>query len=147
MSPKYAARTSVPIERSAAEVERVLRKYGAVQFARGWRPNDAVLSFVMGGREVRFILPLPTIDEYYGKYTQKQSEAMHAQEHRRCWRALALIVKAKLEAVESGVVSFEVEFLPHFVLPTGATVGDTVAPQLVRALDGGPAPRLLGGGT
>jgi hypothetical protein len=36
----------------------------------------------------------------------------------RRWRALLLMIKAKVEAVESGVVTFEDEWLAHFVLPS-----------------------------
>jgi hypothetical protein len=40
------------------------------------------------------------------------------------------VVKAKFEAVESGISAFEEEFLANVVVPGGKTVGQTVIPQL-----------------
>jgi len=34
---RYAEGTSVPADRSRAEIERTLTRYGADQFAYGWR--------------------------------------------------------------------------------------------------------------
>lgn len=63
--------------------------------------------------------------------------------NRQRWRALALVIKAKLEAVETGIVSFEQEFLPHLVLPNGGTVHEWLAPQMEAVYDKGVMPRLL----
>ena len=54
-----------------------------------------------------------------------------------------MVIKAKLEAVESGIVTFEQEFLAHLVLPDGATVGDRVLPELENTLNGAEMPKLL----
>ena len=65
---------------------------------------------------------------------------------RQRWRALALIVKAKLEAVESGIFgedTFQKEFMGHIVLPDGSTVGDTVLPMINIAYETGKMPKLL----
>jgi hypothetical protein len=55
---------------------------------------------------------------------------MWEQACRQRWRALNLVVKAKLEAVESGIATFEDEFLAYTMLPGGATVGQWLTPQL-----------------
>jgi hypothetical protein len=55
----YAEETSVPVERSRAEIEHLLRKYGADQFASGWSGDRAMIQFRAEGRTVRFVLPLP----------------------------------------------------------------------------------------
>ena len=70
------------------------------------------------------------------------NEAFEA-EMRRVWRALALVIKAKFEAVSSGIVSYEQEFLPFFVLPGGATVAEIMIPQLEIAYRTGKMPALL----
>ena len=49
---------------------------------------------------------------------------------RKRWRALLLIIRAKLEAVESGITTLESEFLANIVLPDGGTVGQWLAPQI-----------------
>ena len=48
---------------------------------------------------------------------------------RQRWRALNLAIKAKLEAVESGIVTFDQEFLAHIVGPSGQTVKPLIALQ------------------
>lgn len=53
-----------------------------------------------------------------------------------------LCLKAKLEAVESGITSFEAEFLAHFVIPGGGTFGEYAIPQLEEASKSGSMPTL-----
>jgi hypothetical protein len=159
----FAEKTSVPVERSRAEIEGLLVKYGASHFASGWKPGAAVIQFTIarpeGPRLVRFELPLPdakdkSITHYKGRYgyeyersASAAAEAL-AQETRRRWRALALVIKAKLEAVETGIVLFDDEFLAHFVMPNGATFGKWIAPRLEAAYRSGEMPMLaLPGGT
>lgn len=62
---------------------------------------------------------------------------------RQRWRALALVIKAKLEAVESGITTFEEEFLAHIVMPDGMTVGNHVRPTIQAWYSGGQMRPLL----
>ena len=137
----YAEGTSVPIDRSKAEVERLLTRYGATSFASGWSNDVATLLFEAKGRRIRFELPMPDAKRW-------SSEDKRAQEARRRWRCLALVIKAKLEAVESGIVEFEQEFLAHIVVPgTRETFGAWAAPQIAAAYERGLGmPPLLGTG-
>ena len=73
----------------------------------------------MNGRGVKFILPYPKLSHF-------RYQAAHDQAVRQRWRALFLVIKAKLEAVESEIVLFEDEFLPHFILPGGMTVAEKI---------------------
>jgi hypothetical protein len=149
----YASNTSVSTERSKAEIERLLTRYGATRFGAGWDETGATILFEVHGRRVRFHLPLP--DPKAREYThtpgrgslRSTEEARQSWEQgcRSRWRALVLIVKAKLEAVESGVVTFESEFLAHFVTSTGRTIGETLEPVLEAALHG-KLPPMLGMG-
>ena len=41
--------------------------------------------------------------------------------------------KAKLEAVESGIATFEEEFMAHIVMPNGKTVGEMALPLIESA--------------
>lgn len=156
----YAEGTSVPVERSRAEIEQVLSRYGASSFVSGWDQHRAVLGFTCKDRQVRFVLPLPKKDDerfthrkdkgwaYARKRTEADAKKLYEQECRRLWRALALTVKAKLEAVQSGIATFDQEFLAHIVLPGGRTVGDMAIPQLADAYETGAASSLplLGSG-
>jgi hypothetical protein len=147
---RYAAATEVSSDKSRAEIERTLTRYGAKQFMYGWDEGRAIVGFIASGRQVRFVLPLPDRDakEFTRTPTGKarvQSQVIAAYEQavRQRWRALALVIKAKLEAVETGIVTFDAEFLAHLVLPNGQTVGDSVIPAVDEAYQTGVTPQLL----
>lgn len=149
---RYAEGTTVPVDRSRAEVERILSRYGASSFAYGWQQNRIMIMFEAHQRRVRFDLTMPEEDdqefwETPAGYDRSASAAHKAweQETRRRWRALALVIKAKLEAIESGLVTFEEEFMAHIVLPNNMTVGQWVGPQLERTYSSGELPALLPG--
>lgn len=153
MVSRYAESTSVSTESSRAEIERTLRRYGASSFAYGWEADTAQIMFVADGRRVRFVLPLP--DRGAREFTHTptrgtprssaQAEAAWEQACRQRWRALALVIKAKLEAVEAGITSFEDEFLAHIMLPSGGTVGEWMRPQLEATYASNTMPALLPG--
>lgn len=148
---RYAAQTSVDSSTSRAEIERTLTRYGADRFIYGWEDERAVVGFTMKDRQVRFYLPLPdrnsrkfTHTEHQGKLRSPDSHAKaYEQAVRQSWRALALVIKAKLEAVESGITEFEDEFMAHITLPDGRSVGDFMKPQIEQAYLSGTMPKLL----
>lgn len=152
----YASNTDVSSDRSRAEIERTLSRYGADEFAYATRRDMAVIQFAAEGRTIRFTVPLPDRESHDFTHTPvrgtrrspAQIEAAYEQAVRQRWRALALVVKAKLEAVESGIVTFEQEFLPHILVPgQNGTVYDQVRPALAVAYETGrPAVLLLEGG-
>lgn len=158
MVSSFAKGTEVPVARSRSEIESLLTKYGASSFASGWTGNDATIMFEVKGRRVRFDLPLPdesdklfaTVKRGGSRFTATPIQRVTARdaEHRRRWRALALVIKAKLEAVATGITSFEEEFLAHIVVPGGKTFGQWALPQIARAYETGVAmPPLLGSGS
>lgn len=65
----FAENTSVPVERSKAEIETMLTRYGADQFVSGWAESEARIQFRANGRYVRFVLPIPKRDE--GRFTRQ----------------------------------------------------------------------------
>lgn len=143
---RYAERTSVSVERSRDEIEQTLARYGAEQFMYGWNRDGALIAFVVAipsgqRRHVRFTLPLPSRDERRfthhasGARTSAAAEKQWEQACRQRWRALLLVVKAKLEAVESGIATFEDEFLAYTMLPEGQTVSEWLLPQMAAAYD------------
>lgn len=148
---RYAADTQVASDRSRAEIERTLRRYGASAFAYGWQENTAQIMFEMASRRIKFSLPLPDpdADEFrltpsrkWERSPQQQEEA-YEQAVRQRWRALALVIKAKLEAVEAGISTVEDEFLAHVALPAGGTVGEWLRPRLDEVYATGQMPALL----
>jgi hypothetical protein len=145
---QYAADTSVTPDRSRAEIERTLERYGATGFMYGWNGERAMLAFEMKGRRVQFAVPLPPkasfrITPTGRKRTESAAQTAYEQATRQRWRALALVIKAKLEAVESGITTFEDEFLAHILLPNGGTVGDWMKPQIEQVYLTGTMPPLL----
>lgn len=148
---KYAASTDVTADRSRAEIEKVLSRYGARSFMYGWDEGRAILGFVANDRQVRFELPMPDrasrefthTPSRGNRRTETEAEKAYDQAVRQRWRALALVVKAKLEAVQAGIVSFDEEFLAHFVLPGGGTVAEYVIPRVDEAYVTGHMGELL----
>jgi hypothetical protein len=154
MAGQYASGTSVSQQASINEIEKTLGRYGARGF--GYVRDDdrraAVIAFKAHGRQIRFVLPLPDPSNPEFARTTTGRERSPAETHnaylaevRRSWRAMALAIKAKLEVVASGIVTFEEEFASHVVLPDGSTVGEWLEPQIAEAYATGHMPELLPG--
>ncbi|MEM9670860.1 MAG: hypothetical protein AAF950_18280 [Pseudomonadota bacterium] len=110
----------------------------------------AILGFTMNERAVRLSIPMPDrrSDEIAktpgGENRSEQAvEAAYDQAVRQVWRAVLLIVKSKLEAIESGIVSFDEKFMPHIVMPDGKTMRETILQDMRRSLSEGSAPPML----
>lgn len=148
---RYASETSVSCESSRGEIERTLSRYGATSFMYGINPREAMIGFEANKRQIIFHLPLPDRDSIEFKETRVRrhdrspEEALKAWEQacQQRWRALALAIKAKLEAVECGITTFEEEFLAHIVLPRGGTVAQYILPRIAEAYETGQLPPLL----
>jgi hypothetical protein len=149
--PTYAARTEVGADRSKQEIERTLTRYGADSFMYGWSGDAAQVAFRMKGRRIQFRLALPPQSEFVytpsrqWKRSQKDMLAAWDQACRQRWRALALVIKAKLEAIEAGITDFESEFLAQTLLPDGQTVAEYVGPQVDESYRTGRMPDVLPG--
>lgn len=151
---RYAEKTSVPIERSEAEIRGLVARYGARRYMSGTDEDIglSVIQFEMHDRRVQFRLQLPRPDDRQFQTTESgrartpaQARSAYDQECRRLWRALVLTIKSKLESVESGIESFEEAFLPQIVLPGGTTFGQFAIPQIAHVYESGELPALLPG--
>jgi hypothetical protein len=145
---QYAKETDVSCAKSRMDIESTLQRYGADQFAYAAAPGKAMIGFTMHGRQVRFILPLPKIDDFrltdLGRArTEKSQQDAWEQACRQRWRALLLVIKAKLEATECGISTFESEFMANIVLPDGRTAGEFMLPQITAAYERGTMPAML----
>jgi hypothetical protein len=149
--PQYAKETTVSKDRSLAEIEQILTRYGASGFAYGWSGNDAMVGFTVSNRMIRLIVPLPDRNSkqfthtpgHNMQRTKAQAQQAYEQAVRQRWRALTLYVKATLEAVEAGIVTFDDAFLAYTALPNGGTVGQWMQPQIDDVYRTGTMPRLL----
>lgn len=150
---RFAQDTSVSVEKSRAEIEGLLTRYGATSFMAGVNQVEAVIAFEMKDRKIMFRLPVP--DRAARRFThtpgrdlpRRPEEAIREWEQacRSRWRALALAIKAKLEAVEIGITTFEDEFMAHIMMPDGLTVGDHMRPRITDAYASGNVTPLLPG--
>ena len=151
----FASDTSVNVERSQGEIERVLARYGATHFMRGWAGDQASIAFTIANRSIRFMLPLPSRDDEQfaatptGRRRRNPAASLQAWEQacRSRWRALLLVIRAKLEAVETGISTIEDEFLAWTIIPggRGRTVGEQIRPLIEEMVQTGKAvPLQLG---
>lgn len=146
----YAQGTSVPTFRSRNELEVLLKRHGAEGFGYAWKDKDVAIQFQFKGRLILYRLPMPDRADEEFTHTKtglrRSLDSAHRaweQAERRIWRALLLVVRAKLEAIESGISTFEEEFMAWTALPDGSTVGDWMEPQLQRIEQSGQMPALL----
>jgi hypothetical protein len=140
MARRYAESTSVPVDRSKAELEKLLQAHGANQvgIATDYATRGAIVTFRLADRHVR--LRVPEIPKDARKADQLE---------RANWRRVVLICKAKLEIIADGFSSLEREFLSDILLPNGMTVHEALSKQLGDSYRTGKMPPLLppaGGG-
>lgn len=160
---EFAEDTSVSVPKSKAAIEDLLASHGAEGFQTGWQGSTAtdpgwdVIGFLWKGKQIRFRIDRPKAQwvevdpkdptkkvtrtapwamETRSNWRMKTGNALVAaidQKNRQRWRLLYLVVKAKLEAVQSGVVVFEEEFMPFIVTASGQTIGEYILPRLAAA--------------
>jgi hypothetical protein len=150
--PRYAADTTVDVSKSRAEIEALLTKYGATEFSTGWRPGEAMVQFRLKDLTIRFVLPIPERSDakyrrvkrrgYWTAATENQIDRAWEQDKRQRWRALALVVKAKLEAVECGISTLTHEFLAFIVLPNDQQFGVWFTDNFLPSIQAGQMPQL-----
>lgn len=159
MPGRYAAQTSVSSENTRLEIERTLRRYGADQFMSGWQNNSAIVGFRINERMFRISVPLPDPDADSFRYTrggnqfsdfkkersQRSRDNMYEQVVRTRWRALLLVLKATLEAVDVGIFTLEEALVAHTLLPNNQTVAEWAEPQIEAIYESRGMPEVLPG--
>ncbi len=142
----YAESTTVPFEKSIAEIIGLVRKAGADQIGQMESRTAFTLQFKMAERMARFRVQFPD-QAAIERLTGPRSDPAKVEEQwrRQRGRALLLVIKAKLESVESGVETFEQAFLSNVVLADGKTVYERVAePIALEYRTAAPSVLLLG---
>jgi hypothetical protein len=122
----YAQRTEVAVSKTRAEIETLLERAKAKQYgtAVDYDLRTARVQFRLHDRIVRFTITLPDRQRLGRRYEQAE---------RQRWRALLLVLKAKLESVESAIETFESAFLAQIVMPNDRTVVDIMAPVIAES--------------
>jgi hypothetical protein len=136
----FAKNTVVPVQRSRQEIEQLLERAKAKQYGTGvdYEILKARVQFRLHDRIVRFVVDLPDPNKFSARNRGK-----FEQLERQKWRALLLVIKAKLESVESQIETFEEAFLANIVLPNDQTVSQAVRPHIAAAYTGGKMPKAL----
>jgi len=134
----YAEGTTVSVENSRAEIEKLLRKHGASFFAAA-QDNEhhrAMVLFVVGGAKYKLDIPLPTREQAQAEIRHRTQgnrdpDKHREQRERERWRAVLLMLKAKLELVALGVSTIDKEFMSQLVVHGSHTLGE-VLPLLIQ---------------
>lgn len=144
---RYAEGTRVSVESSRGEITGILAKHGVQRM--GWMggPEGDQLMFELAGGSYRLDIRKPSLDEVKARYTAEggrwnlvYDEAAKVEaEWRRRWRANVLLLKAKLEFIDSGDTTLERELLPYRLLKGGRTVEEIMV--------AGGLPALMAGGS
>lgn len=135
----YAIETKVPVEQTQAEIRKMITKANADSFGIMESTGIVHIAFRLENRNVRFTIPMPKP----GGTETKREESARMKQTRSRWRAVMLVIKAKLESVESGIETFDDAFLAHIQTEDGHTFGEHVKSGL-RAIysDGKKIPLL-----
>ena len=144
----YANNTTVSPEKSQAEIQRTLRKYGADKFGTMEEKTKAHVMFEYSGLSIQISIVLPEKSEFERSDTGKKRsksviESSHDQAIRQRWRALLLAIKAKLEAIECGISTVEEGFLAFMVMPDGRPLSAHLIPKIHQIVKSGKMPKLL----
>lgn len=134
---RYAQDTEVPVSRSQEELKSLLRRAGAGQVLMfdDMESKRILCGFTLAGRQFRIKAS-----------TERPSRRCVVEQlEREAWRAMLLIVKAKLEVVAMGNSTIEEEFMANLMLPSGETLAEHALPLVQQAYDSGVMPKLLPG--
>lgn len=148
----YAKGTGVPVFRSRAEIDALLKARAATNRAiiEADGPHGgtfAVVQFDLEERRIRFRVFIPSAETLLaaanGKKTAERADRLHGQTEREVWRALLLVIKAKFVNVDTGIETLEEAFLSQVVTPDGRTFAEHALPALRDAFAHGLPPALL----
>jgi hypothetical protein len=145
----YAEATKVAFEQSVMEIMKMIRRAGAEQVGQMEDARFFAVQFTLADRMIRFRVPFPALGDMpdkdgYGRALPagKRAEKLE-QAKRQKGRALMLVIKAKLESVESGVETIEQALLANVVMADGLTVYERIAaPLALEYKEGRPNPAV-----
>ena len=150
MTRRYAEKTTVASAQTQMQIQALVQRYGGEEFTVSLKEGHALLGFRLGGRAIRLTLPLPKPGEpefrryYRGMYTYERTDSaaqkLWEQACRANWRALLLVVRAKLEAIAIGILDVDEAFFGDVMTAAGGTVYERHAREVLPEL---PAPARL----
>lgn len=136
--PRYAWGTKVPIEKSRAELMVLLAKHGVEDMATTHSAvrGDAV-RFRIGERWFELAVARPSFEDVKVDYARVAGswDDNRDAEWRRRWRAQLMLLKMKLEFIETGESTVEAELMSHMLLRDGQTMAEAVRANGVPLLE------------
>jgi hypothetical protein len=121
--------TEVPVSRTAAAMEEMIRRYGASGYTRSedYTAGRVVVAFTIAARDVRMFVDVPTVEQKLRampEFMQKRNAKpwdnrdpwARAQAERVAWRHLLLYVEASLNAVSAGLLTLEEAFFAYALI-------------------------------
>lgn len=153
-STRYAENTRVAASKTVNDILATLVKSGIDEFAQMNTHTGTTILFKFDGVNYKVQLPYPDPNDIsithtpQGRLRNKSDQnAFFQKELDRRMRAFLLVIKAKLVAVEEGIVSFESEFLSYAIMSDGKTMLDHATPALeqVKSQGGSMSIALPGG--
>lgn len=136
---RYAKTTTVPVNKSRSQIQDELERFGVDEFFFGTSKRGQGIGFKYNERVYKMNVPLP-------ERTEGMSENQYQQALRQRWRVLRMSMKMELEKIESGVISFEDQFLAQMCLPDGSNVSQFMRkPENLELLSKSKMPKMLTG--
>ena len=144
MSRRYAATTSVSVDRSQQQIRSMLRDHEAshIAFMEQRDPARAVIAFSIDDLPVNIEVPMPDSSDPEFRYTNhnppRERTAAQVREaieqvERSQWRAAALLLQAKFAAVDAGIRTIQQELFPDLMMADGKTVFQYSMPLLAES--------------
>lgn len=154
---RYAASTSVTVQKSRAQIEKLLQRWGCdgLRWTNLYGAGTVTIEFTWEHEErgylARFTIKVPNDDQLRseachgstGRYLQTKFDNLTEHRGRQEHRALGLLLKAAFVAIEEGILDAETFFLPYLVGSDGRTVAEVALPRLGLLLGEGGASALL----
>ncbi len=142
MKTLYMETTSVPLERTVAEICSCLVQAGANQINQEFAERRVVglrWTMALNGRTVPFLMPAridPVFRHLSRKYPRKPHDVVQEQAERVAWRQLLRWIQAQVALIEVGMVEPTEPFAPYIEVRSGVT--------MFKAIADGSLPKLLG---
>lgn len=102
----------------ASELEKLLLGHSVTVFGYERLDDLAIVRFKMNDKKLRLVVKMPDWESDEYKLTPSRREIRSVTERRRLywldvaktWKAMKNLIAAKLEGIEAGITTFEVEF-------------------------------------
>jgi hypothetical protein len=124
--------TDVPVERTIAEIQKILAQNGAqgiaLEFQNG-SVKDIYFKIILNNKELPFRLPAKAERVYQSLWGEKQEwehtrygEGWRQQSERIAWRICKTWLEAQITLINLEQAKIEEVFLPYLVMPSNKTL-------------------------